>query len=79
MVKNKALLDSARPYKHPRLVILSLSLPRRFGPLKAGLVSFSLADTVHPEGTTWILPRLDPSTGPRGGPLPAPLLPSLPC
>ena len=24
----------------------------------------SLADAVHPEGTPWILPRLDPGTGP---------------
>ena len=41
VVKNKALPDSARPCKHPRLVILSLSLslslPRRLGPIKAGL------------------------------------------
>ena len=26
--------------------------------------SLSLADAVHPEGTPWILPRLDPGTGP---------------
>ena len=26
------------------------------------LLSLSLADAVHPEGTPWILPRLDPST-----------------
>ena len=41
----------------------SLSLPRRLGPIKAGLMCLlSLADTVHPEGTPWILPRLDPGT-----------------
>ena len=69
MVKNKALPDSARPCKHPRLVIFSLSLPRRLGPIKAGLtcllslsLSLSLAYAVHPEGTPWILPRLDPGT-----------------
>ena len=70
-VKNKTLPDSARPCKHPCLVILSLSLslslslPHRLGPIKAGLtcllsLSLSLADTVHPEGIPWILPRLDP-------------------
>ena len=39
----------------------------RLGPVKAGLtcplslsLSLSLADSVHPEGTPWILPRLDP-------------------
>ena len=42
MVKNKALPDSARPCRHPRLVILSLSLSLssptpRLGPIKAGL------------------------------------------
>ena len=47
MVKNKALPDSSRPCKHPHLVMLSLSLslslcfslslPRRLGPIKAGL------------------------------------------
>ena len=58
MVKNKALPDSAAP---PRL--LSLSLPRRLGPTKAGLMCLlSLIDAVHPEGTPWILLGLDPGT-----------------
>ena len=40
---------------------LSLSLPHRLGPIKAGLTCLlSLANAVHPEGTPWILPRLDP-------------------
>ena len=44
---------------------LSLSLPRRLGPIKAGLkCPLSLADAVHPEGTPWILPRLDPGKVP---------------
>ena len=34
----------------------------RFGPIKAGLTCLSLADAVHPEGTPWILPRLDPDS-----------------
>ena len=70
MVKNKALPDSARPCKYPRLVILSLFLsvslspPRRLGPIKVGLTCLlSLADAIHPEGNPWILPRLDPGIG----------------
>ena len=64
MVKNKALPDTARLCT-PRLVThslsLSLSLSRRLGPIKASLTCLlSLADAVHPEGTPWILPRLDP-------------------
>ena len=65
MVKNKALPDSSRlsaPLSGHSLS-LSLSLPRRLVPIKAGLtciLSLSLADSVHPEGTPWILPRLDP-------------------
>ena len=47
-VKNKALPDSARLCCTP---VWSLGLS----------VSLSLADTVHPEGAPWILPRLDPS------------------
>ena len=51
---------------------LSLSLPRRLGPIKARLMCLlSLADAVHPEGTPWILPRLDLSSRPL------PLLPSI--
>ena len=69
MVKNKALPDSARLCT-PRLVTLSLSLslPRRLGPIKASLTCLlSLSpDAVHPEGTPWILPRLHPGRqGPR--------------
>ena len=37
MVKNKALPDSARLGCTPNLVTLSLSLPRRLGPIKSGL------------------------------------------
>ena len=63
MVKNKGLPDSARPCcKHPRLVTLSFCLIiLRLGPVTAGLMCLlSLADAVHPEGTPWILPRVDP-------------------
>ena len=69
MVKNKALPDSARPCKHPRLVIhflsrsLSLSLSLEDLALSrrvSRVFSLSLADPVHPEGAPWILPRLDP-------------------
>ena len=66
MVKNKALPDSARLCT-PRLVILSLSLSLADLALSR-LVSrvFSLfTDTVHLESTPWILPRLDPGTGPQ--------------
>ena len=63
MVKNKALPDSARPCCNP-VWSLSLSLPRRLGPIKAGLtcllsLSLSLSNAIHPEGTPWILQRLD--------------------
>ena len=41
---------------------LSLSLPPRLDPIKACLTCLlSLADAVHPEGTPWVLTRLDPS------------------
>ena len=65
MVKNKALPDSARPCKHPRLVILSLSVslsPWQTWPYQGGphVSSLSLANAVLPEGAPWILPRLDP-------------------
>ena len=59
MVKNKALPDSARLCT-PRLVTLSLSLPRRFGPVKAGLTCLcllSLSPTLFilrvPPGSCW--------------------------
>ena len=67
MVKNKALPDSARPCKHPCLVTLSLSLslslPRRLGPMKAGLTCLlSLSRQRH---SSWGYP-LDPAkAGPR--------------
>ena len=64
MVKNKALPDSSRLSAPPSGHSLSLSFslsPRRLGPIKAGLTSLSLANTIHLEGTPWILPRLDPS------------------
>ena len=67
MVKNKALPDSARPCKHPCLVILSLFLSLSLSPSQtwryqgwSHMSSLSLTDAVHPEGTPWILPRLDP-------------------
>ena len=75
MVKNKAkkkkksiarLCQTLHP---PSGHSLSLSLPHRLGPIKAGLtclpslsLSLSLADAVYPEGIPWILPRLDPGT-----------------
>ena len=69
MVKSKAWPVSARlsapPSGQSLSLSLSLSLPRRLGPIKAGLMcllSLSLADAVHPKGTPWILPRLDPGT-----------------
>ena len=65
MVKNKGLPDSARPCKHPRLVILSFSLsPSQTWPYQdwSHVSSLSLANAVHPEGTPGILPRLDPGT-----------------
>ena len=64
MVKNKALPDSARLCT-PRLVTLSLSLSPSETWTYQGwshMSSLSLADAVHPEGTPWILPRLDPGT-----------------
>ena len=60
MVKNKALPDSARLCTPRSGHSLSFSLPRRLGPIKAGLNVSSLTDAVHREGTPWILPRLDP-------------------
>ena len=69
MVKNKGLPDAARlcctpTSGHSPCLSLSLS-PRRLGPIKAGLTCLlSLADPVHPEGTPWILRRLDPATAP---------------
>ena len=63
MVKNKAWPDSARPCKHPRLVILSLSLsPSQTWPYQgwSHVSSLSRTDAVHPEGLPWILLRLDP-------------------
>ena len=61
MVKNKALPDSSRLSAPASGHSLSLSLPRRFDPIKAGLMCLlSLADAVHPECSPWILPRLDP-------------------
>ena len=42
---------------------LTLSLPRRLGPIKVGLTCLlSLANAVHPDGAPWILPRLDPGS-----------------
>ena len=62
MVKNKALPDSASP-------VWSLSLSHFLSPLQiwpyqgwSHVSSLSVADAVHPEGTPWILPRLDPGT-----------------
>ena len=60
MVKNKALPDSARLCT-PCLVTLSLS-PSQTWPYQgwSHVSSLSLANAVHPEGTPWILLRLDP-------------------
>ena len=72
MVKNKALPDSARLCT-PCLVTLSLSLspflslsPSQTWPYQgwSHVSSLSLADAVHPEGTPWILARLDPGKAP---------------
>ena len=60
MVKNKALPDSARLGCTPCLVTLSLS-PSQTWPYQGWSRMSSLADAVHPEGTPWILQRLDPS------------------
>ena len=70
MVKNKAWPDSARlcqtlantpVWSSGHSFILSLSLPCRLDPIKAGLTCLlSLAYAINPEGTPWILPRLDP-------------------
>ena len=57
MVKTKALPDPAAP------PIWSLFLsPSQTWPYQgwSTMSSLSLADTVHPEGTPWILPRLYP-------------------
>ena len=49
----------------PRLVSLSLFLSLSLLPHRLGwshVSPLSLADAVLPEGTPWILPRLDPGT-----------------
>ena len=63
MVKNKALPDSARLCCTPRLVSLSLS-PSQTWPYQgwSHVSSLPLSEAVHPEGTPWILPRLDPGS-----------------
>ena len=53
----------------PHLVTLSLSLfSSQTWPYQgwSHMSSLSLTDAVHLEGTTWILPRLDPATGDYG-------------
>ena len=68
MVKNKELPDSASPVWSLSLSLsfsLSLSLsPSQIWPYQgwSHVSSLSVADAVHPEGTPWILPRLDPGT-----------------
>ena len=66
MVKNKALPDSAPPVWSLSLALsLSLSLSLAdlaLSRLVSRVFSLSLADSVQPEGTPWILPRLDPGT-----------------
>ena len=67
MLKNKALPDPAKACKHPRLVTLSLSFslsPLQTWPHEGWSHVSSLADAIHPEGTPWILLRLDPGTSP---------------
>ena len=69
-VKNKALPDSARLCNPPssHSLSLSLSLPHRLGPIKAGLTCLlSLANAIHPESIPWILLRLDPGIYQREG------------
>ena len=56
MVKNKALPDSAPPVWSLSLSLADWALSR------LGSRVFSLANAMHPEGTPWILPRLDPDT-----------------
>ena len=75
MVKNKALPDSANTSVWSSSLSFSLS-PSQTWPYQGwSHVSslslsppLSLADTVHPEGTPWILPRLDPGTTPQYAP-----------
>ena len=67
MVKNKALPDSSRLSAPPSGHSLSLSLsPSQTWPYQgwSHVSSLSLADAVHPEGTPWILARLDPGKAP---------------
>ena len=52
MVKNKATARLCCIFLVWSLSLsLSLSLPSRLGPIKAGTTFLSLADTVHPEGS----------------------------
>ena len=80
MVKNKVLPDSARLCCTPRLVTFSLSLSLSLflslsladlalSRLVSRVFSLSLTNTTYPEGTPWILPRLDPGTCSNSCPL----------
>ena len=62
MVKNKALPDTARPCKHPRLVILSLSffLSLSLADLALSRLVSHLSRRRSSWGYPWILLRLDP-------------------
>ena len=69
MVRNKGLPDSARlcqtlqipPSGHSLSLSFSLSLEDlALSRLVSRVFSLSLAYAVHPEGTPWILLRLDP-------------------
>ena len=64
MVKNKDLPDSAAPPVWSFSLSLSLSLPSpsQTWPYQGWSHVSSLADAFHPEGTPWILLRLDPGT-----------------
>ena len=71
MVKNKALPDSARLCTPPPLRLVSLSLflslslaDLALSRLVSRVFSLSLTNAIHPEGTPWILRRLDPSRWP---------------
>ena len=66
MVKNKDLPDSAAPPSgHCLSFSLSLSLsPSQTWPYQGWSHVSSLSDAVHPEGTPWILLRLDPAIMP---------------
>ena len=63
MVKNKNLPDLAAHPQSGLSLSLSLSLslpPSQTWPHQGWSHEYSLSNTIHPEGTPGILPRLDP-------------------